>query len=138
MTYAFQPPSLRAQCIRVVDGDTIDVFVDCGFREFKTMRLRLAGINAPEMHSKDATERLAAQAAKMWLTSILYADDLVLASLAKPSPVGEWPLRLITYKDPDSFGRWIADVFIHGDDGEISINAMALDLGHAKPYVKGK
>jgi endonuclease YncB( thermonuclease family) len=120
----------------VIDGDTIDVFVDVGFREYKTMRLRLAGIDAPEMSSKDATERLAAQAAKMWLMSVLLTDDLVLASLVKPSPVGEWPLRLVTYKDPDSFGRWIADVFIQGDGGEISINAMALDLGHAKPYVK--
>lgn len=136
MNYPFQLPSLRAQCIRVIDGDTIDVFVDCGFREYKVMRLRLAGINTPEIHSQDPTTRLAAQAAKTWLTSLLRSDDLVLASLAKVSPSNDWPLRLVTYKDPDSFGRWIADVFIQGADGETNVNAMALDLGHAKPYVK--
>jgi endonuclease YncB( thermonuclease family) len=119
--------------MRVIDGDTIDVFVDCGFREYKVMRLRLAGINAPEMHSQDPIARLAAQAAKTWLTSLLKPEENKLVMVG---PTCEWPLRVVTYKDPDSFGRWIADVFIQGADGETSVNAMALDLGHATPYVK--
>jgi endonuclease YncB( thermonuclease family) len=121
----------------VIDGDTVDVFVDCGFREYKTMRLRLAGINAPEMHSPDPDARLAAQAAKAWLTSLLLPEELSRVSgLAATGPADAWMLRIITYKDPDSFGRWIADIFIQRDGGESSVNAMALDLGHAKPYVK--
>lgn len=38
----------RARPARVIDGDTIDVTVDAGFANFRTERLRLLGVNAPE------------------------------------------------------------------------------------------
>ena len=130
MSYQFQPPSYRARCTRVVDGDTIDVVVDVGFRISMTMRLRLVGVNTPEMNAKDPEERAGAKAAKDWLDGILPKDNTD----------GAWSLRIVTRKDPDSFGRWLAEVFIKGTLGEneASINAEALNLGHAKPFMGGK
>ena len=38
---------------RVVDGDTINLKIDLGFRLSYTANCRLAGINAPEMNTED-------------------------------------------------------------------------------------
>ena len=42
---------------RVVDGDTVDLEVDLGFDTWRLERVRLAGIDAPEVRTKDATEK---------------------------------------------------------------------------------
>lgn len=39
----------KAKVIRVVDGDTVDALVDLGFHISVEMKLRLYGINAPEL-----------------------------------------------------------------------------------------
>jgi micrococcal nuclease len=43
----------QAKVIRVVDGDTIEVEVDLGFHIKMNMKIRLAGINAPEMSTAE-------------------------------------------------------------------------------------
>lgn len=133
MSYPFVLPNLRAQCLRVIDEDTIDVLADCGFREYRTMRLRLVGIDTPELNSKDETERAAAQAAKAWLSELLHSEE---DKLGMVGPTCEWPVRIVTFKDPDSFGRWLADVFVRGGEEEIYVNAEAIKLGYARPYVR--
>jgi micrococcal nuclease len=46
----FSPPyQYRAKVVRVVDGDTIVVNVDLGFKTWVEKILRLARINAPEL-----------------------------------------------------------------------------------------
>ena len=128
--YPFAPPSFRAQCLRVVDGDTVDLFVDLGFYQYKRMRIRLAGIDTPELNSKDPDQRELAQKAKQWMVDklrpVMIADTVILT---------EWPLRVVTYKDPDSFGRWLGDLYVKSGTGEESINATLLDLGLAKTYM---
>lgn len=42
---------------KVVDGDTIDCVLDLGFGIFCKQRIRLYGIDAPEIHSKDPREK---------------------------------------------------------------------------------
>ncbi len=42
-----------AELIRVVDGDTIDVRVDLGFQITQVIRVRLKGINTPELRGKE-------------------------------------------------------------------------------------
>ena len=41
----------QAKVTRVVDGDTIEAEVDLGFHIKMNMKIRLAGINAPEMNT---------------------------------------------------------------------------------------
>ncbi len=58
----------KATLIKVVDGDTVDAMIDCGFSTFKKERIRLYGINAPESRTRDKEEKkrgLAALSDKM-------------------------------------------------------------------------
>ena len=47
----------RAKLIKVVDGDTVDALIDCGFSTFKKERIRLYGINTPESRTRDKEEK---------------------------------------------------------------------------------
>ena len=42
--------SYRASVLRVVDGDTVELRADLGFRVFVDVTVRLWGIDAPEVH----------------------------------------------------------------------------------------
>lgn len=51
----------KAQVLKVVDGDTLDLRVDLGFRIFTNIRGRLLGVDTPERGRTDfayATEAL--------------------------------------------------------------------------------
>ena len=56
---------------RVVDGDTIDVTIDLGFKVWKKMRVRMEGINTPESRTRDLEEKKRGLAAKDRLKEIL-------------------------------------------------------------------
>ena len=45
----------RARLVKVIDGDTIDVYLDAGFHGYREERLRLLGVNAPEVHGSTKT-----------------------------------------------------------------------------------
>jgi micrococcal nuclease len=53
----------RCRLLSVVDGDTLDLEIDLGFHMRKTERVRLAGVNTPELRGRSAEERAHAQAA---------------------------------------------------------------------------
>lgn len=111
----------RARCVRVVDGDTADLTIDVGFYLTSTLRVRLLGIDAPELRSSDPDERARAVLAHQCLIGML-----------SPSTVRtDWPLRMRTQK-ADSFGRWLADIWI-AETG-VSVNGELLRLGHAGEY----
>jgi micrococcal nuclease len=54
----------RATLARIVDGDTVDLNVDCGFKTWRRDRFRLAGINCPEMSTPEG--EVAYTAAAVW------------------------------------------------------------------------
>jgi micrococcal nuclease len=43
----------KAKFNRVIDGDTVNLTIDLGFRLTYTANCRLAGINAPEMNTEE-------------------------------------------------------------------------------------
>lgn len=106
----------RARCERVVDGDTIDVRIDAGFHAEHIERLRLLGVNAPEMHGASAD---AGSAAKAWVEQWLAAM------------VGTWPLVVQTHKT-DAFGRYLAVVW--RADTAACLNDELLAAGMAVPF----
>jgi endonuclease YncB( thermonuclease family) len=57
--------SYRATLVRVIDGDTILVTVDLGFKIFTEKTLRLARINAPEKTTNEGV------LAKDWLAHLI-------------------------------------------------------------------
>lgn len=104
----------RAKCINVVDGDTCDLIVDLGFNLTFTLRVRLLGINTPEIRNE--LQRNFALLAKQALEKKLFSNL-------------DWPLTLITHKS-DSFGRWLGIIKIAGRD----INKEMLAEGYAEEY----
>ena len=109
----------RATVVHVVDGDTLDLCVDLGFSIQTNMRVRLYGINTPELHAKDPAPGLAAKA---------FLEGLL--------PVGT-QLLLDSHKDAkEKYGRYLAELFIK--DGDPSVNDQMVAAGHAERYFGGK
>lgn len=113
------PYVYRAKVVKVVDGDTVDVDIDLGFGITRRERVRLAGVNTPELHSKDLAEQQAAKAAKEFVVNWTH-------------PLSE--VRLRTEKEQEKYGRYLA--WVEGPDGE-SLNAALLRAGLAVPYTGG-
>lgn len=126
--YPFPEPELRAVCIEVVDGDTVGLLVDRGFHDYSYDRFRLLGVDTAELRDPDPAKRaLAVQAAervKEWLTPG-----------PVEFPVAFWDTIIRPRKDPDSFGRWLADLWALQLDGtEVYVCQVLIDEGLAVPY----
>tara|TARA_R110002020_G_scaffold354301_2_gene567060 strand:- start:86 stop:421 length:336 start_codon:yes stop_codon:yes gene_type:complete len=105
----------RALCVKVVDGDTIDAFVDLGFDLWARKRIRLFGIDTPETRTKDLKEKQKGIAAKGFLKLTLEKNNYEFILLSHG--VGK-------------YGRCLGELFI--DD--ISVNKLLIKEGHAKKY----
>jgi micrococcal nuclease len=111
----------RARCSRVVDGDTVDVLLDQGLHTHRIERLRLLGVQAPEMR-----EHPRGQEVKGWVQNWIEH-----ATLDTEGDVRDWPLTVSTYKS-DAFGRYLAAIW-RRSDGE-QLNDALLENGMAKVY----
>ena len=87
----------RARVTRIVDGDNIDVGVDLGFKITKNERLRLLGVNTPEIRGSEREQGLKSKA---------FLEEVI--------PVGSW-VQIRTHKT-GKYGRYIAEVFYFTDD----------------------
>lgn len=106
----------RARLVRVVDGDTADVQLDFGMHCYRIERLRLLGVNAPELRGPEHERGLAAtEYVRRWFD-------------AAASTGMEWPLIIHTEKS-DAFGRYLGQVtrLVDGDN----LNAALIRDGHA-------
>lgn len=101
-----------ARVVRVIDADTIDVELDAGFRAIRSERLRLLGINAPEVVGKDAAR---GKAATDWVH-----EWLRVAALGRDS----WPLLIETHKGMDSFGRYLAVIWRVVDESCLNVEIV--------------
>jgi micrococcal nuclease len=99
----------KAEVIRVIDGDTVVLNIDLGFKIHHISPCRLAGINAPEMNAKDEKVRAAAVASKEYLMGLL--------------PEG-MEVKIIS-KKLDKYGRPIVS---------IGLNDSMIKSGHAVIY----
>jgi len=63
----------KCEVTRVVDGDTIDVIIDCGFSILHKTRVRLYGIDTPESRTRDKDEKVRGKMAAKFLQSSI--DD---------------------------------------------------------------
>jgi endonuclease YncB( thermonuclease family) len=93
------------EIVRVTDGDTYWLRVDVGFRELILIAVRLSGYDCPERYSGSTYEKQRA---------------IVATRVAGEFLTGEWSgaLWVRTEKDPDSFGRWLGEIWRETDDGE--------------------
>jgi len=87
-------------CTRAVDGDTIEINVDMGFKIHHIIRVRMLDVMAPEIFSGPPEVRAKGQIAKTYL------EELVLDKYVK----------IQTVKDHTSFNRYIATVWVDDDE----------------------
>lgn len=112
-----------AELRRVVDGDTVDVTIDCGFNMHVKERVRLKGINTPECRTRDLEEKAKGLAAKARLIEIIES----------------WGNKFIIRTSIDKkgkFGRLLGEL-VSPDEKE-NANSMLLNEGHATEYHGGK
>lgn len=93
----------RAKVERVIDGDTIDVEIDCGFRISMRQRLRFLDVDTAEIRTKDLAEKALG----------LLERDFLIEALSDPTAEGFLPLTVHTVRQ-DSFGRWLSQVWCCG------------------------
>lgn len=129
--FPYIAPSLRAQCVRVIDGDTVDLFTDEGKHHYALHRYRLLGIDTFELNDPDPLKRDLAKAAKDKLTEWCCPVGTAIN-------LDKWPLRVVTHK-ADSFGRWLVHLYWIGADGvEKNAAEELFAAGLAVPYKTGK
>lgn len=108
----------KAKVDRIVDGDTMDVIIDLGFKVTTHQRIRLQGINTPETYSvkKDSEEYKKGMAAKNFVIQRIEANN--------------FEALVETEKDTGKYGRYIATVWLA--DNPVSLNDELVEKGFAK------
>lgn len=106
--------SYDAEVMRWVDGDTVWLKVDLGFRMVTMNDFRLYGVDTPERGQPG------------WAEASAFAKEA--------APSGS-KVTITTYKDPDKYGRWLVQLAI---EGQPTVNSQLILNGHAKAYFGGK
>ena len=103
----------KAKIIDVYDGDTVTAMLDLGFLHFQEMKLRLYGIDTPELRGEEREQ------------GIIVRDILREMVLGKE-------VTIRSYKDKQGkYGRYLANIIL--EDG-LEVNQWLVDNGHAKEY----
>lgn len=113
---------------RVVDGDTLNLRVDLGFRVSLEVVCRLSHLNAPE--ESNWTPGGLVDDARTFVQERIQPGQLVVVRTTKT----------------EKYGRWLAEVFyLRGETNYLKIlesgknlNQEMLDAGVAAPYEGGK
>jgi endonuclease YncB( thermonuclease family) len=113
----------KAEIEKIVDGDTLIVLIDLGFDLFIQQKLRLRGIDCPEMDTDEGAQ------AKKFVEARLNKCDFIIVK---------------TYKDSsDKYDRYLADIFYLKDEDDVNVvleqgkflNQELLDSGLARIFV---
>jgi micrococcal nuclease len=109
-----------AEVTRVVDGDTVDAFVDLGFDMHSKQRVRLYGINTPEVRTRDKVEKKAGLAAMARLQEMLRESKNKCVIKTRLDRKGK-------------YGRVLGVLYVN----ECDLNTKLVKEGHAKRYYGG-
>lgn len=105
----------KAKITEVYDGDTVTALVDLGFRISFEIKIRLLGIDTPELRGEERPQGLAARDR---LRELVLGKEIILK----------------TEKDKqEKFGRWLGELFFPDDDQ--SVNQRMLQEGFGKKYM---
>lgn len=121
--------SIRAKVVEVHDGDTVRVrFLGglFGRHENPQFRVRMSGIDAPELHPKKAGRSEAG-----------LADERTRAAMstdALQKMIGGKIVR-VEFGENDSFGRSLGQIYSTAGGNEVDVNRWMLDNGYAVPYL---
>lgn len=107
-----QPYCYKARCIHVYDGDTVTLDISLGFGVTMREKIRLLGINTPEVRGK---EKLDGLISRDRLRELIDGKDVII----------------VTHKDKGGkYGRLLATIYLDG----VNINQQLVDEGLAEAY----
>jgi micrococcal nuclease len=128
--------------VKVLDGDTIDCYIDLGFDLKIKKRIRYMGIDTWESRTRDLDEKVKGLAAKARNKELLEGGAFKLKSFGTGKfgrVLGE------IFVDPTLVGEHITECIANPDstidlsvDGWVSINDILIEEGHAYDYQGGK
>ena len=110
----------NAKLKRVVDGDTVDAYIDLGFDVWVTKRIRFHGVDTWECRTRNKEEKKLGLAAKAFTAEHLEKNEGKF--LLKSHGVGK-------------YGRVIGELFLHHESQ--SLNELLIQEGHAYVYEGG-
>ena len=102
----------KAKILDVYDGDTVTALVDLGFLHYQEMKLRLYGIDTPEVRG---VEKIEGKKVRDIVREMILGKEV----------------EIITYKDKQGkYGRYLANIILDGVD----INLWLVANGHVTVY----
>lgn len=118
-TRELAPPDadLNATVERVVDGDTFVAVVDLGYDVMTRARIRLAGVDTPELKGGSEEERAKAVEARDFVAGRILGRRVMIRAMKK-----------------DSFGRYVSLVWY--GEGRTNLSDELLRRGLAVKYVR--
>ena len=128
--------------VKVLDGDTIDCYIDLGFDLKIKKRIRYMGIDTWESRTRDLEEKAKGLEAKARNKALLEAGVFKL----KSHGTGKFGRVLgEVFVSPDVVGEHIQECIADNDhsidlshDGWVSVNDILVEEGHAYDYQGGK
>jgi len=114
----------KAEVRNLPDADTYWLFIHKGFGGFRDDKIRLRGIDAPEINTPEGRAALA------------FVEELLALPKEKRTGAGGSyrEVLITTTKTPDKWDRYLVDLYFEKDGREIHLNRLLLDSGHAVPY----
>ena len=107
-----------ARCVQVIDGDTLDLDIDLGFHVTLRQRVRLRGIDTPELRGKDKDRAVAARTeVTIWTDGV---ELLIRTEL----------------DEADKYGRLLAEIWVDGL--ATSLSDHLVERGLARRYDGGR
>ena len=125
----------QCELIKVVDGDTIDCYIDLGFNLKTKKRIRYMGIDTWESRTRDLDEKAKGLLAKARNKELLEAGVFKIVSHGTGKfgrVLGE------IFVSPEAVGHEISEAIDRSSDGLVSINDILIEEGHAYEYTGGK
>ena len=102
---------------RVVDGDTCDCLIDCGFNFLHKCRVRLYGIDTPESRTRNKDEKVRGKMAGAFLKDAIENGEKVVIQTKLKDSRGK-------------FGRVLGEIIVDG----VNINQAMVENYHAAAY----
>ena len=107
----------NATLVKVLDGDTIDAYIDLGFDLKIKKRIRYMGIDTWESRTRDLDEKKKGLAAKARNKELLEGGTFKVVS-----------------HGTGKFGRVLGEVFVTTEQGLLSVNEQLIAEGNAYEY----
>ena len=106
----------KATITSVYDGDTVTADVDLGFCiTLRKIKMRLAGINTPELRGVSDEEKAKAIKSRDWLREKILNQEVKVISHGK-----------------GKYGRWVVNIY----KDQVDINQSLIDEGLAVPFME--